>query len=172
MEQQATHETQSRWWGAQSRLAAWIVVVVFVLDQALKTWVLFGLDLPRRGTIPLLPFFDLTMVWNPGISYGMLQDYGELARWGLVVLSLIAAVALWLWAARVETARLVTAIALIIGGALANGLDRILYGAVADFAHLFWGGFSWYVFNLADAAIVAGVLLLLYDSVFGDYGKT
>lgn len=72
-----------------------------------------------------------------------------------MALSLVAAVLLWLWVAQARTRRLATALALIIGGALANGLDRILYGAVADFAHIFWGEFSWYVFNLADAAIVA-----------------
>lgn len=159
-------------WGPHARLACVIAALVFVLDQASKTLVLHGLDLPARGTIALLPFFDLTMVWNRGISYGFLQQHGELGRWLLVALSLVAAVLLWLWVAQARTRRLATALALIIGGALANGLDRILYGAVADFAHIFWGEFSWYVFNLADAAIVAGVLVLLYDSLFGDHGKS
>lgn len=158
-------------WGPRSRTVLWLVVAIFLADHAIKTWVLFGLDLPQRGRIAFLPFFDLVMVWNRGISYGLFQQHGDLGRWVLVAIKLVASVALWLWAARAQTQLLAISLALIIGGALGNALDRTIYGAVADFAHLFWGDFSWYVFNLADAAIVAGVLLLLYDSVFGDHDK-
>ena len=162
----------SRFWGPHSRLAAIVVFAVFVLDQASKIWVLFVLGLLMRGQIALLPFFDLTMVWNRGISYGLFEQHGELGRWLLTGFMLAASVLLWLWAARAGTRLLALSLALIIGGALGNALDRVIYGAVADFARLFWGDVSWYVFNLADAAIVAGVALLLYDSLFGDHGET
>lgn len=153
------------WWGVHSRFALWVAVAVFVCDHALKTWVLFGLGLPQRGQVPLLPFLDFVMVWNRGISYGLLQQHGDLGRWLLTALGLGASVLLWLWIAHTRSRQVAFAVALIVGGALANVLDRVLYGAVADFVRLFWGEWSWYVFNLADAAIVAGVLLLLYDSV-------
>ena len=162
----------SRFWGPHSRFASLIVVAVFILDQASKVWVLFGLDLIGREQIHLLPFFDLVMVWNRGISYGLLEQQGDLGRWLLTVFMLVASALLWLWVARAGTRLLAASLALIIGGALGNALDRVIYGAVADFARLFWGDVSWYVFNLADAAIVAGVALLLYDSLFGDHGET
>ncbi|MCB1481445.1 MAG: signal peptidase II [Rhodobiaceae bacterium] len=162
----------SRFWGPHSRFASLIVVAVFILDQASKAGVLFGLDLLGREQIHLLPFFDFVMVWNRGISYGLFEQSDETGRWLLTIFMLVAAALLWLWAARAGTRLLALSLALIIGGALGNALDRIIYGAVADFARLFWGEASWYVFNLADAAIVAGVALLLYDSLFGDHGKT
>ena len=157
-------------WGPQSRFVLAFVVALFVADQALKLIVLYGLDLPARGRIALLPFFDLTMVWNRGISYGLFQQHTAAGQYALIALSVVASVALWLWSARAVARRLALALSLIIGGALGNALDRALYGAVADFAHLFWGDWSWYVFNLADAAIVAGALLLVYDSLVGDRG--
>jgi signal peptidase II len=122
-------------------------------------------DIARTQPIRVTPFFELILVWNRGISYGLFQQHSELGRWLLIVFSLIAAVGLSIWAWRSGERLLALALGLIAGGALGNVVDRLLYGAVLDFAHLFWGGFSWYVFNIADAAIVAGVALLLYDSV-------
>ena len=158
-------------WGPQSQFVLTLVAALFAADQALKLFVLYGLDLPAKGRIPLLPFFDLTMVWNRGISYGLFQQRSAAGQYALIGFSIVASVLLWLWAARATARRLALALALIIGGALGNALDRALYGAVADFAHIFVGDWSWYVFNLADAAIVAGALLLVYDSLVGDYGK-
>jgi signal peptidase II len=113
----------------------------------------------------LTSFFELILVWNRGISYGLLQQQSELGRWGLIVFSLGAAVGLSIWAWRAGEPLLSGGLALIVGGALGNAVDRVLYGAVLDFAHFHWGSFSWYVFNIADAAIVVGVAVLLYDSL-------
>ena len=153
-------------WTPYARLVALVAATVFVVDQLTKLWILFGLDLLQVGRIPLLPFFDLTMVWNYGISYGLFQQDGDLGRFVLIGIKIVAAVVLWFWAGQLSSKLMRVAMAGIIGGALGNAVDRIAYGAVADFAHLHWGDFSWYVFNVADAAIVVGVLLMLYDAFF------
>ncbi|MCZ8101235.1 MAG: signal peptidase II [Burkholderiales bacterium] len=150
------------------RLGLAIAAAVFVLDQALKAWILFVFRLPERPPVRVWPFFDLVMVWNRGISYGLFQQDGDLGRYGLVALSIVAAVGLGVWLWRSQTILVAVALGLLIGGALGNAVDRTLYGAVADFVLLYWIPFFPYVFNLADSAIVAGVGLLLYDSVFVD----
>ena len=119
----------------------------------------------------MLPFFDLVLVWNKGISYGLFAQDTALGQWALLGFKLVAAVFLWAWLARAESRLMAVCLGLIIGGAVGNAIDRVAYGAVADFVllHLTTGSFSfkWYVFNLADAAIVAGVAGLLYDSLAG-----
>jgi signal peptidase II len=150
---------------AARRIFLWASIATFLSDQASKLWLFFVADIARTQPIRVTPFFELILVWNRGISYGLFQQHSELGRWLLIVFSLIAAVGLSIWAWRSGERLLALALGLIAGGALGNVVDRLLYGAVLDFAHLFWGGFSWYVFNIADAAIVAGVALLLYDSV-------
>lgn len=118
----------------------------------------------RGGEIvPVTGFFDYVLVWNTGISYGLLSSLPVLAL-GLIMVGAIVALAIW-WI-RSSTALIRAALALAIGGALSNALDRLLYGAVADFFHFHWGNWSFYIFNLADAAITIGVLLLILD-VFG-----
>jgi len=104
------------------------------------------------------------VVWNRGISYGLFQQHTEIGRWILTLISVAAAVALSVWIRRTASWWLAASLALIIGGALGNAIDRVAYGAVFDFIHFHVGSFSWYVFNVADAAIVAGVIGLLYDS--------
>ena len=128
-------------------------------------------DLASRGLVSITPFFDLVLTWNKGISYGWFQAETVLAQTALLAIKLVAVAALtiWLWHAQTRIAAL--GLGLIIGGAIGNGIDSLAYGAVADFAffHLQWGAsrFDWYVFNIADVAIVAGVIGLLYDSVLG-----
>ena len=136
-------------------------------DQALKLWLLFGFGLAQKGIVPLAPVLDLRLVWNTGISYGLLQQQTELG--GLLLLGgkAIALVLLWVWLARTESKLAALSLGLIIGGAIGNAVDRLAYGAVADFVHFHVGNFSWYVFNLADAAIVAGVAGLLYETFRG-----
>jgi signal peptidase II len=140
-----------------------------VLDQALKLWLLFGVDLAARGTIRLTPFLDIVLVWNTGISYGWFQQSGPAGQWALLGVKAVAVVLLGIWLARADSRLTALALGLIIGGAVGNAVDRLAYGAVVDFV-LFhvttasWA-FHWYVFNLADAAIVAGVAGLLYDSL-------
>ncbi|WP_375449809.1 signal peptidase II [uncultured Devosia sp.] len=105
-------------------------------------------------------FFDYVLVWNTGISYGLLTG---LPSWGLGVIMLVAVVALAIWWLRADSALIRLGIALCIGGALSNGLDRLIYGAVADFFHFHLGASSFYIFNVADMAISLGVILLILD---------
>ena len=146
-------------------------LVTLVADQATKLWLLNGFDLARRGVVKVTPFFDLVLAWNIGISFGWLQNDGQAAQLALMAVKVIAVIALAIWMARSQTRLATVALGLIIGGAIGNGIDRLAYGAVVDFAlfHIEIGGniFNWYVFNLADVAIVAGVAALLYDSFLG-----
>ena len=146
-------------------------LAALVLDQASKLWLLYVFDLGRRGVVQVTPFFDLWLAWNVGISFGWFQNDSFLAQVFLTVVKAAAVVALALWMAWSRTLLATISLGLIIGGAVGNGIDRFLHGAVVDFAHfhLDMAGirYSWYVFNLADVAIVAGVAALLYDSFLG-----
>jgi signal peptidase II len=146
-------------------------VAALALDQASKLWLLFVFDLPHREKVELTPFFDLALAWNTGISYGWFQSESALAQIVLMTVKAVAVIVLAIWMARSRTLLATVALGLIIGGAIGNGIDRFAYGAVVDFAlfHLQIGGntYDWYVFNLADVAIVAGVAALLYDSFLG-----
>ena len=155
-----------------ARLGLAIAAVTFVLDQATKLYTLFVIDLPLREPIRLAPFLDLIVVWNRGISYGLFQQHTEFGRWMLILVSIIASLALSIWIRRTASRWLAASLALIVGGALGNVVDRLAYGAVFDFIHFHVGRWSWYVFNVADAAIVAGVVGLLYDSFVLDRQRT
>jgi len=117
------------------------------------------------------PFFDLVLAWNVGISFGWFQNDGVLAQIVLTAIKAVAVIVLAVWMARSRNWLATVALGLIIGGAVGNAIDRVAYGAVVDFAlfHIEIGEktFNWYVFNLADVAIVAGVAALLYDSFLG-----
>ena len=146
-------------------------LVTLVADQASKLWLLNGFDLARKGVVKVTPFFDLVLAWNIGISFGWLQNDSQSAQIALMAVKVVAVIALAIWMARSQTRLATVALGLIIGGAIGNGIDRLAYGAVVDFAlfHIEIGGntYNWYVFNLADTAIVAGVIALLYDSFLG-----
>jgi signal peptidase II len=146
-------------------------IVTLALDQATKYWLLNVLDIARRGTVRVTPFFDLVLALNTGISFGWLQDDSPAAQLALMLVKAAAVIALGIWMARSQTILATVALGLIIGGAIGNAIDRIVYGAVVDFAlfHIEIAGktYNWYVFNLADTAIVAGVAALLYDSFIG-----
>lgn len=161
--------TFSRWlWGPNSALALKIAVVTFVIDQAHKWWMLLIYRIEEKGRVTITSFFDLVFVKNTGISYSMLDQSSYGWQLVLALFSVVASAALWAWLAGAGTGRAMAwALGLIIGGALGNGLDRVLIGGVADFFSLHAYGFYWYVFNIADVAIVAGVVLLLYDSFVG-----
>jgi signal peptidase II len=152
-------------WGPVSPLGLGIAAVMVLVDQAHKTWMLYVYDIGAKGPVAVTSFFDLVLVWNQGISYGLLPQQSALGRWGLIVFAFGASVALAAWLARLDSRLGAASIGLIIGGAIGNGIDRILYGAVADFFSFHGFGYQWYVFNIADTAIVAGVVGLLYDSV-------
>lgn len=147
------------------------LVLTLILDQATKLGLYFGTDLVLTQPWRLAPFADLVVVWNRGVSYGLFQQEGGVGRWLLVVLSLAAALGLGIWMRRASSRLLGIALGLIVGGALGNAIDRAAYGAVFDFVHLHAGGWSWYVFNVADAAIVAGVIGLILDSLSPDSRK-
>ena len=144
---------------------------VFVLDQASKYWILESLKFSPPGCleshfgcrhIELSSIFDLTMVWNYGVSFGMLKAGDGLARWGLVALSLaIAGVFVW-WMRSATRPLTGWALGLVVGGALGNLVDRMRFGAVADFLDFSGLYFPW-VFNVADASITVGAALLALD---------
>jgi signal peptidase II len=161
-----------RWfWGPFSALGLGVAALTLLIDQAHKAWMLYVYDIGARGVVTLAPFFDLVLVWNRGVSYGLFPQESSLGRWALILFALAATVALSLWLARVVAPLPAVAIGLVMGGALGNAIDRILYGAVADFFSFHAFGYQWYVFNIADAAIVAGVIGLLYESLFGGHKK-
>ena len=157
--------------GPPLRLGVIAAIVVLALDQASKLWLLFIFDIAHRGAVRVTPFFDLVLAINPGISFGWFQNDGALAQVVLMSIKAIAVIILAIWMARSRTLLATLALGLIIGGAIGNAIDRFAYGAVVDFVlfHLQIGGhrWEWYVFNLADSAIVAGVAALLYDSLVG-----
>ncbi len=148
-------------WGPLAPLGLTLAVLVFASDQLHKWWMLHVFDIASRQPVALTPFFELVLVWNQGISYGLFKSH---AQGVLIAMSAVICGVLWVWLARAHRPLAAAALGLVIGGALGNALDRFVYGAVADFFHLHWNGWSWYVFNVADVAIVAGVALLLYES--------
>lgn len=158
-------------WGPLSPLGLGIAALALMADQANKAWMLYIYDIGAKGTVTVTPFFDLVLVWNQGVSYGLLPQQSDLGRWGLILFAFTAAFALIVWLARASSALAAAAIGLIIGGAVGNAIDRILYGAVADFFSFHAFGYEWYIFNIADIAIVAGVLGLLYESLLGGHKK-
>ncbi len=159
--------------GVSRPLRAGIVaaLVALALDQASKLWLLYVFDLAGRGVVRVTPFFDLWLAWNVGISFGWFQNDSWIAQAILTAVKAAAVIALAVWMAWSRTMLATIALGLIIGGAIGNGIDRFAYGAVVDFAlfHVEIAGktWNWYVFNLADMAIVAGVAALLYDSLLG-----
>jgi signal peptidase II len=141
-------------------------VLAFVADQGSKIALLYGAgfrDMAPGDKIPVLPFFNLVMVWNPGISYGLFPASGMLGTviLELATLAVIAFLAWWLW--KSSDPVVVLGCGLIVGGGLGNLLDRLLYGRVADFFHFHGFGYDWYVFNIADLAVTLGAVAFIYD---------
>jgi signal peptidase II len=150
----------------KARTAGFTVAVIgVVVDQATKAWMLGPFAIEAKGRVPVTPFFDLVMVWNRGVSYGLLEQESDLGRWLLVAIGIGGTLLFswWLWSTRGMLAAL--SLGLIIAGAFSNVIDRLRFGAVADFFLLHVGRLEWYVFNLADAWIVAGVVGLILSWV-------
>ncbi|QEN89841.1 signal peptidase II [Labrys sp. KNU-23] len=158
--------------GRHSFLGVVAAILAVAIDQGQKYWALYIHDIANSGPVDWTPNLQFVLVWNRGVSYGMFQQETEFGRWALISFRIAAVVLLLAWLARISTKIGAVAIGLIIGGALGNAIDGVLYGAVADFFLLHAGDFSWYVFNLADVAIVAGVVLLLYDMVVNKEPQT
>ena len=157
--------------GPLTKFGVVIAAAACLLDQASKIYLLDVVDL-ANNPIRLGPFFDFVLTRNTGISYGLFQTQGELGQWVLLGFKAVAVLVLWIWLARAQDRLTALALGLIIGGAVGNAIDRLAYGWVADFVFFHVSGanwhFNWYVFNLADVAIVAGVMALLYESLAGE----
>jgi signal peptidase II len=158
--------------GPLTRFGLAVAAIACLLDQASKLYLLFVHDL-AANPVRLGRFFDFVLTRNTGISYGLFQTQGALGQWVLLGLKATAVALLWAWLAQAKDRLTAMSLGLIIGGAVGNAIDRLAYGWVVDFVFFHVSGanwhFNWYVFNLADVAIVAGVTGLLYESLFGDH---
>jgi signal peptidase II len=157
-------------WGRFCSLGLAVAVIACLVDQGSKLWLLYDFNLESRSPLALTPFVDLFLTFNTGISYGLFPQQGPIGQWGLLVFKAVAVVFLWIWMTRAPTRLTAAALGLIIGGAVGNAVDRLHWPGVMDFVlfHIDTASFSfrWYVFNLADVAIVAGVVGLLYESLW------
>ena len=153
-----------RIWSQWAALALAIILAVIAIDQAHKWWMLSVYDIANKGRVEILPFFDLVFVKNIGISYSLFNQESDVGQFLLAGFAVVASIGLWIWLNRPSATRLTAvSLALVIGGAIGNAIDRVRIGGVADFFSLHAFGFYWYVFNIADVAIVAGVAVLLYE---------
>ena len=152
-----------------ARWALLFVVVLIAVDQISKR-VMLGLVFDPPSIIQVTSFFNLVPVWNRGISFGLLGG-AESSRWILVALALAIVVFLIVWLARSSQGIVRTALILVIGGALSNVIDRMVYGAVVDFIDIHAFGWHWPAFNIADAAIVVGAAILILDGLFASRGR-
>ncbi|MDI3489366.1 MAG: signal peptidase II [Thauera propionica] len=167
----AMHQTSPR--PALTAMVPWIALAIAVaaLDQVSKQWVLDNLHYGQM--IPITGFFDLVLVFNPGAAFSFLADHDGWQRWFFTGLATV--ICGWLlaltWRHRDEKL-LPTAFAMIIGGAVGNVYDRLVHGAVVDFLHFHYAGWSWPAFNLADSAITLGVVLMLWGQFRHDRQPT
>ncbi len=143
----------------------WLSIVVVILDQFSKQ--LVESKLLVFETLPLLSWLNFTLVYNEGAAFSFLSDQDGWQRWFFIVLALVISTVLVIWISRLkETDRLVAvALSLLLGGALGNVIDRILFGHVVDFIDIYYKQWHWPAFNIADSAITLGVILILVDAV-------
>jgi signal peptidase II len=149
--------------GPKTGLGLFAALIALLLDQGHKAWMLYVYKIGELHKVEMTSFFDLVMAWNPGISYGLFRQHTAFGQFALAAFALIAVMFMAVWLAQLTTKLTAVALGLIMGGALGNAADRLRYGAVADFFSFHWGNFNWYVFNVADIAIVAGIIGLVYD---------
>jgi len=162
----AIHQHKPWLWGPLSLLGIGMAVVVAAIDQVHKWWMLTVYGIREGQRVTVLPFLDLEYVRNTGVSYGLFLQNSRQGQWLLAGFAALAVCAMAVWLARGVTTRLVAiSLGLIMGGAASNAIDRLILCGVADFFSLHAYGFYWYVFNIADVAIVAGVVGLIYDSL-------
>ena len=143
--------------------------ILLIADQASKFWILEILELPTLRNVAVVEFgpigLDLTMVWNRGVTFGLFSGGGAWNHLILAGLALVVSGFLLRWLSRSETRLVTYALGAVIGGAIGNVIDRVRFGAVVDFMDVHAWGWHWYVFNVADAAIVCGVLALVVDAL-------
>lgn len=153
------------------RLGLGLAALVLVLDQ-LSKWVIKDIVMIPPRHIPVFPSFNLTLVYNPGVSFGQM---GWLGPWALSALAIAISVALVVWLSKAETRMLAIALGIVIGGAIGNVIDRLRFGAVVDFLDFYVPGTNWPhwpAFNVADSAIVVGVGLIILDGLFAERTKS
>ena len=138
---------------------------VLAADQITKWWILSAVMQPPR-VIPVTPFFNLVLGWNRGVSFGIFNSESPIITWVLPLAVIAIIVALGAWLYRADRPRVAAALGLIIGGAIGNLVDRLRFGAVADFLDFYAAGFHWPAFNLADSGITVGAIVLILDSLF------
>jgi len=155
--------------GGPLRTGLIFAALLLIADQASKFWILEILELPTLRNVPVLEFgpfgLDLTMVWNRGVTFGLFSGGGAWNHLILAGLALVVSGFLLRWLSRSETRLVTYALGAVIGGAIGNVIDRVRFGAVVDFVDVHAWGWHWYVFNVADAAIVCGVLALVVDAL-------
>ena len=152
-----------------------LAACVLAADQGSKQWILHGLDLPTRGDVPVIPnLLDFAMVWNHGVTFGLLQAGHGLGQVVLACVAIAVVAGLFVWLRRAETTPTALALGAVAGGALGNVADRARFGMVVDFVHVHWAAFDPFpfVFNLGDSAIVLGVATLLLESLLPGAGGT
>jgi signal peptidase II len=152
-----------RLWGRFNAVGLSFAATALVVDQLHKYWMIEVYRIAERGRVSVSSFLDLVMVWNPGVSYGMFPQGSVWGRSALIAFAAFAVLALILWMSNAASRLLAVSLGLIVGGALGNMADRLIYGAVADFFSFHYAGFYWYVFNVADVAITVGVIGLIID---------
>jgi len=144
----------------------YVALAVFALDQVTKWLILYVVRLPERLLVELTAFLNLRMAWNTGVSFGMFPAEGLAGRLGLIAFALGVVGFLIYWLNQAANRVTIIAIGLVIGGALGNVLDRVIYGAVVDFVDFHLFGYHFYTFNVADTAITLGVILLIIEAIF------
>ncbi len=148
-----------------------VALLILGLDQATKWWIVERMMDPPR-LIPVMPFFNLVMGWNRGVSFGLFNQDSPYNVWILTAIALIIVVVLVFWLRKAERQLVVVAIGMVIGGAIGNVLDRLRFGAVADFLDFYIAGYHWPAFNVADSGITIGAGLLVLDALFTGPEKT
>jgi signal peptidase II len=150
----------------------WLSVLVAAIDQVSK--ILLIERLPPYRPVAVLPSLNFLLTYNTGVSFSFLQLSGGWQRWPLAIFAIVIIAVLVGWLARLTGARrlLGCAVAIVLGGAVGNLIDRIVQGQVTDFIQVYWGDWSFAIFNLADAAITVGVALILLDNLLGGDGRS
>ena len=166
MQSSADMTIMARWGTWSIRFGLAVAAAVLVADQASK-WLILDTVMQPPRSLEITGFFNLVMVWNPGVSFGMFGDSGEVGRWVLTLFALAISAFLLNWLRQVDRRFPALAIGMVIGGAIGNVVDRVRFGAVADFLDFHLLGYHWPAFNVADSAITVGVAILLIDSLFG-----
>ncbi len=146
-------------------LGVLVAGLIMLLDQASKWWIVFEVMRPPR-VIPVFPSFNLVMGWNRGVSFGLFDSDSPYSQWLLIGLALVIVGVLLVWLWRTDSRLMALAIGFIVGGALGNVIDRLHYGAVADFLDVHVAGYHWPAFNVADAGITVGAVIFVLDSLF------